>query len=111
MILFNKLRNIFKIIMSLTVILLSPYLLADNAQEALTLARINNILNAVYPLINQAKNEADPNTRIKFRYDWLQSDIQEIQAGIAQKINATQIEPRVIPSLQVHYIEQQNKHD
>jgi len=81
---------------------------ADTAQENTTLSRISNILNAVYPLIAKAQKEADPNTRVKFRYDWLQKDIQAIQSGIAERINASKIEPRAIQPLKTHYIEQQN---
>ena len=83
---------------------------ADTTQENITLSRISNILNAVYPLIAKAKKETPQNTRVKFQYNWLQKDIEDIQSGIAQKINASDVEPRVIAPLKTHYIEQQNSH-
>ena len=96
------------IVMSLFV---SGISFADSVQENTDLARISNILNSVYPLIVDAEQHATPNTRIKFRYDWLRSDIQAIQAGIAQKINAAKIEPRIVKPLQTQYVHQQNSHE
>ncbi len=81
---------------------------ADPFQENIELAQISNVLNAVYPLIAEAEKEADPNARVKFHYDWLQQDIQGIQSGIAQKINAAKIEPRVVKPLKSSFITQQN---
>lgn len=84
---------------------------ADATQENITLSRISNILNAVYPLIDKAQKESDKNTRIKFQYTWLKKDIQKIQSGIAQKINEKDIEPRVVSPLSTKYIEQQNSNE
>lgn len=84
--------------------------IANTEQENIDLARISNILNAVYPLIKDAKKQAVTHSRVMFRYDWLTTDIQSIQAGIAQKINRTDIEPRVIVPLKTQYIEQLNSH-
>tara|TARA_R110000868_G_scaffold266583_1_gene525845 strand:- start:61249 stop:61572 length:324 start_codon:yes stop_codon:yes gene_type:complete len=77
---------------------------ADTLQENQDLARVSNILNAVYPLIDKAQAQAEPNQRVSFRYDWLKKDVQAIQAGIAQKINAAPIQPRVVKSLKTEYI-------
>lgn len=84
---------------------------ADSTQENITLSRISNILNAVYPLIDKAQKESDKNKRIKFQYTWLKKDIQKIQSGIAQKINEKDIEPRVVAPLSTKYIEQQNTNE
>ena len=84
---------------------------ADATQENITLSRISNILNAVYPLIYKAQKESDKNTRIKFQYAWLKKDIKKIQSGIAQKINEKEIEPRVVAPLNTKYIEQQNSNE
>ena len=82
--------------------------LADSITENQQLARINAVLNSIYPLINQAKEAADVNARVKFHYEWLQKDIQSIQAGIAEKINHAPIEPRAISSLKTHYTKTQD---
>ena len=84
---------------------------ADSVQEKTDLARISNILNAVYPLIDDARQQAIPNARVEFRYDWLRKDIQAIQAGIAEKINMSKVEPRTVTPLKTRYVEQQNSHE
>ena len=82
--------------------------LADTSIENIELARINSVLDSVYPLINAAQQQAELNSRLKFHYDWLKKDFQEIQAGIAQKINNASIEPRPVKPLKNSFIEQQN---
>ena len=76
----------------------------ENAEPA----RISNILNAVYPLIDAAKTQANPNSRLKFRYDWLKQDIQNIQMGIAQKINKTRLVPQLYTPLKSNFTVQTN---
>ena len=77
---------------------------ADTQTESEQLARINSVLNALYPLIDAAQKAAPSNQRVSFHYDWLRSDIQSIQNGIAQKINQAPIEPRVVESLKTQYV-------
>lgn len=69
------------------------------ANENLELARINSILNSVYPLIDKAQKESEPNTRVKFHYNWLRADIEKIQAAIARKINYVPLEPSIVMPL------------
>lgn len=82
---------------------------ADTVDERVELARINSVLNAVYPLIDAAQKAAPTNARETFHYDWLRSDIQSIQAGIAERINKTPIEPRVVTLLKTHYVQLNDK--
>ncbi len=107
----RRIKKIALFVLIITMSFCTVTALANTTQENITLSRISNILNAVYPLIAKAKKEAEPNTRVKFQYNWLQKDIQDIQAGIAQKINASDVEPRVIKPLRIHYIEQQNSRE
>ena len=72
---------------------------ASLSQENAELSRINSVLNSIYPLIDAAQKQALPSERVHFHYDWLRRDIQSIQAGIAQKINAPAIAPRVVKPL------------
>lgn len=66
------------------------------ASENLELARINSILNSVYPLIDKAQKESVTQQRVRFHYSWLRADIRKIQAAIAQKINYVPLEPSII---------------
>lgn len=78
--------------------------LADVDQENAQLARINNVLNAVYPLIDAAQAQALPNEKVQFHYAWLRADIASIQAGIAQKINQAPIMPVMVAPLHHRFI-------
>jgi RAQPRD family integrative conjugative element protein len=98
-------------ILTVSMMLISVISFADSVQEKTDLARISNILNAAYPLIDDAQRQAISNTRVEFRYDWLRKDIQAIQAGIAEKINMSKVEPRVVTPLKTQYVEQQNTHE
>ncbi len=105
----NILRFMLVSILTISIFLFG-FAFAGVEQESIDLARISNILDAVYPLIDDAQTQAQKNTRVKFRYDWLREDIQSIQAGIAQKINSKEIEPRVVKPLNIKYVDQQNRH-
>lgn len=84
---------------------------ATVSQENAELSRINSVLNSVYPLIYAAQKQAISSERTHFRYDWLRKDIQNIQAGIAQKINAPAISPRVVKPLNTQFTQLQQKGD
>lgn len=62
---------------------------ANSQAENTFLARINAVLTAAYPLIDQAQEAAEINERVSFDYDRLRQDIQAIQLGIAAKVNHT----------------------
>ena len=105
------LKKTVMVILTVSVVLTSVVSFADSVQERTDLARISNVLNAVYPLIDDAQKQAAPNTRVKFRYNWLRKDIQAIQTGIAEKINMSKVEPRIVQPLKTQYVEQQNSHE
>jgi RAQPRD family integrative conjugative element protein len=100
-----------KIILILSFLLIANFAFADTQTENEELARINSVLNALYPMIDAAEAAAPANQRVTFRYDWLVKDIQAIQAGIAQKINQVPIEPRRVEPLQTQYVELTDKTD
>ena len=77
---------------------------AGITQEKVDLARINSVLNAVYPLIDQAEAEATPTEKRQFHYDWLRSDVAAMQAGIAEKINSPRITPRIVAPLKTSFV-------
>lgn len=78
---------------------------ADTAQMKTTLVKIVNQLEAIKPLINQAKSEQSANPRVKVHFDsWidtdgkkhngLRQDIENIQAALISAINAQNADPR-----------------
>ncbi len=77
--------------------------LADADGEREALARIIHELEALKPLISQAASQANPDARIRFRYEWLRQDLSRIQLGIQEHINAPRSEPRTFPPLRGDY--------
>jgi len=74
---------------------------ADGEREAL--ARIAHELQAIQPLITEAASQANPDARIRFQYDWLQQDLDQIRLGIQTHIDAPRSEPRTFPPLRGGY--------
>jgi RAQPRD family integrative conjugative element protein len=74
---------------------------ADGEREALS--RISHELQAINPLITEAAAQANPDARIRFRYDWLRQDLERIRLGIQEHIDAPRSEPRAFPPLRGDY--------
>ena len=76
---------------------------ADADAEREALAQLIHEIDAVAPLIERAESQANPDARIRFRYDWLRQDLERIQAGIQAHIGAPRAEPRPFPPLRGDY--------
>ena len=74
---------------------------ADAEREAL--ARLTHEIEALAPLIATAESLANPDTRIRFRYDWLRQDLERIRNGVQEHIDAPRNEPRTFPPLRGDY--------
>ena len=77
---------------------------ASTALENANLALVVRQLQAVYPLIYKAQQQANPNAREQFHYAWLRGDLGKIIAGINQKLKPQPIEPRKITPIKGDYI-------
>ena len=76
---------------------------ADADAEREDLAHLTHEIKALAPLIETAESQASPDTRIRFRYDWLRRDLERIRAGIQEHIDAPRTEPRTFPPLRGDY--------
>ena len=76
---------------------------ADTDGEREALARIINELEALEPLIGEAASQANPDARIRFRYEWLRQDLSRIRLGLQEHIDAPRSEPRSFPPLRGDY--------
>ncbi len=81
----------------------SQFVNADADGEREALARIAHEIEAIHPLINQAASQANPDARIRFQYDWLRQDLDQIQRGIQNHIDIPRSEPRTFPPLRGDY--------
>lgn len=77
--------------------------IADADAEREALARIVHELNTLETLIRKAESQAEPDARIRFRYDWLRQDLSRMRQGIQDHIDAPRTEPRTFPPLRGDY--------
>ena len=76
---------------------------ADADAERAALARIAHELETLEPLIRTAESQANPDARVRFRYDWLRQDLARVRLGIQEHIDAPRAEPRTFPPLRGDY--------
>lgn len=75
---------------------------ADDDLEREQLARISHEIEQVQAMVAEASRRALPPQRVRFRYDWLQRDLQMLRAGIEQHVEAPR-RPRPVPPLRGDY--------
>ena len=73
---------------------------ADGEREAL--ARIAHELQRLQAEVAQAAKTADSTARVKFRYDWLAKDLELVQRGVTDHLDAPR-QPRPVPPLAGDY--------
>ncbi len=83
--------------------LVSPLVHADADAERESLARIIHELEVLQPLLLEAEAAADPDARVRFRYDWLKKDLERIRQGIQEHIDAPRSDPRAVAPLRGDY--------
>jgi RAQPRD family integrative conjugative element protein len=76
---------------------------ADAEGEREALARVIHELQALAPLLRRGESQANPDARVRFRYDWLRQDLQRMRLGIQEHIDAPRAEPRQFPPLRGEY--------
>ncbi|HAT8692480.1 TPA: hypothetical protein F8S02_02225 [Legionella pneumophila] len=101
----------------LLMLMLSLPLASHASEEALnqTLVRVINQINAVMPLLDEAQNEIEPNTRIQLHIEsfegadgkthaGLRNDLLAIRNSLIDYINKPAIEPKTIKPLSLDFI-------
>lgn len=81
----------------------TQFAVADTDGERTALARIAHEIEALEPLIREAESQANPDARIRLRYDWLRQDLLRVQQGIQEHIDVPREEPRTFPPLRGDY--------
>ena len=79
------------------------FAIADADGERAALARIIHELQAIDPLITEAASQANPDTRVRFQYEWLRQDLDRIRFGIQEHIDVPRSQPRTFPPLRGDY--------
>lgn len=84
-------------------LVVTPVAFADGDAEREALAKVIHELNALDSLIKRAEANADQDSRIRFRYDWLRQDLKQIKDGIQSHIDSPHAQPRAFPPLRGDY--------
>lgn len=87
---------------SLTLLLAVGTVRADADSEREALARIAHELQRLQVEVAQAAKTADSTARVKFRYDWLAKDLELVQRGVTDHLDASR-QPRPVPPLAGDY--------
>ncbi len=74
----------------------------DDEAEREQLARIAHEIERVQSMVASAAQAAPTGQRVKFRYDWLQRDLQMLRDGVVQHAD-TPRQPRPAPPLRGDY--------
>ena len=82
---------------------ITPVAFADADAEREALAKIIHELNTLESLIKSAEANAEQDSRIRFRYDWLRQDLKQIRNGIQSHIDSPRAQPRSFPPLRGDY--------
>ena len=93
----------FKKKISILLLSISSFAVADADGERVALAKIIHELDALKPLITEAKAQSNPDSRIQFQYEWLELDILRMKSGIEEHITAPRTQPRSFPPLKGDY--------
>ena len=79
-----------------------PARAGDDELEREHLARIADELSRVQTMVAKAAQDAPTGQRVKFRYDWLERDLQRLREGIERHADAPR-QPRPVPPLRGDY--------
>lgn len=82
---------------------ITPVVFADADAEREALAKILHELNTLEPLIQRAEANAEQDSRIRFRYNWLRQDLKHIKDGVQSHIDSPRAQTRSFPPLRGDY--------
>jgi RAQPRD family integrative conjugative element protein len=75
---------------------------ADADGERESLARIAQELRRLQVQVAEASRHADTSARVRFRYDWLEKDLDLVLRGVTDHLDAPR-QPRPVPPLAGDY--------
>ena len=96
------LRRLLACAITLMAFFSSSNSLADEEADREQLARISYELKLLQRMVNDAAVVAENKGRVRFRYDLLSRDVQLVQKGIDEHLNAPK-QPRTVQPLKGDY--------
>ena len=98
----ERLLRLVAMCLVLLACLCAPGARADEDAEREHLARISYELQRLQQEVTDAQRNADEGGRVRFRYDWLTRDLQLVQRGVDEHLDAPR-QPRPAPPLRGDY--------
>ena len=92
-----------RLFVALAMVLFQLNVFASTDLENQALQQIKNQLQALTPLIDEAQQQADPNTRLHFNYDAFRADLSHMEQGLDNQITQSHLEPRALNALPGDY--------
>ena len=99
----HKHSFIAPITLAITLVLAALTLHADRGAERAALTRLVEEMDRLEPLIARAERESEIHDRVRFRYDWLRRDLEEVKSGVETFLQDTEFTPRTFEQLQGDY--------
>jgi RAQPRD family integrative conjugative element protein len=94
----------FKMLLLLSLLIWQDVVADDTVKdEYQALLKIDRHLSDLALLIDEAELSADPDSRIRFRYDWLRRDIARVRNGVQAHIHRPLAEKQANAALQGDY--------
>ena len=84
-------------------VLAAATLQADRDAERTALTRLVAEIEGLEPLIARAESQSESHDRVRFRYDWLRRDLDEVKSGIKAFLTDAEFTPRIYEPLQSEY--------
>ena len=75
----------------------------STTSEHAELQRLLYELHALEAIVASAERSAQPDTRIRFRYDWLRHDLNKVKRGIEDYLIGPYTEPQTFEPLRGDY--------
>ena len=79
-----------------------PARAGDDESEREHLARIAHEIERLQAQVSAAAQDAPTGQRVKFRYDWLQNDLEMLREGVERHVDSAR-QPRPVPPLRGDY--------
>lgn len=98
----RSLPQFFLTALALTVAVAACPARADDDSERESLARITYEIQRLQQMVAEASKEAPSSPRVRFRYDWLQRDLDAMRQGIEAHTDAPR-QPRTVTPLRGDY--------